>query len=97
MNFKTKEIFVNGKSVNALEADLQNGNLVLAATSRGFVMCGYLNLETAEKLGDTACVVTGIKDLEGLLRGKVVSTTKNAEKLGIIAGMSGFEALEKML
>ncbi len=59
-------------------------------------MCGYLNIETAEKLGDAACVVRGVKTVEEMLEGKVSALTSGAKKLGIETGMTGREALGKM-
>jgi uncharacterized protein YunC (DUF1805 family) len=60
-------------------------------------MCGYLNIDAAEKMGDCACVVKGIKNVDELLAGEVVALTSHAKKLGIELGMTGKEALEKLV
>ena len=39
--------------------ELENGNLVLIKAKKGYVMCGLLNLVTAERLGQAACMVAG--------------------------------------
>jgi uncharacterized protein YunC (DUF1805 family) len=75
---------------------LQNGNLVLIKAKKGFLMCGYLNIETAEKLGDAAGVVRGVKDPDEALEAKIVAVTKKARELGVTEGMTGRAALEKM-
>ncbi|OQA91962.1 MAG: hypothetical protein BWY26_00596 [Elusimicrobia bacterium ADurb.Bin231] len=93
-----KHIKINicGKNISGFEINLRNSVLVLAKTDKGYVMCGYLNLEAAEKFKDAACVVKGIKDIPGLLSGKVADLTTEAKKIGIVCGMTGKEALEKM-
>ena len=91
------KIKIKEKEVNGFEINLPNANLVLAATSRGFVCCGYLDLNTAQKLSDAAGVVCGVKTVEDLLKAKIVGMTPAAARLGIKEGMSGQEALELMV
>jgi len=69
-------------------------NLVLIKAKKGYIMCGYLNLETAERLGDAACIITGVKTADDMLKAQVKSCTTNAKRLGIKEGMSGQEALK---
>ncbi len=64
---------------------------------KGYVMCGYLDINTAEKLNDVACVVSGVKTVEELLSKPVVKLTSQAQKLGICLGAFGKDALTKML
>jgi len=60
-------------------------------------MCGYLNMETAEKLGDAACMVRGVKTVDDLLNAKIVEMTSKAKQFGIEMGMTGRETLEKLV
>jgi len=90
-------IEIKGKSVTGYEINLINANLVLVAVEKGFVCCGYLDLNTAEKLSDVACIVRGVKTIEDLLKAQIVGVTSKAKTLGIKAGMSGQEALELMV
>lgn len=94
---KTTEIKIGEKTVMGIEIPLNNAVLVMAIGKRGFVMCGYLNIEAAEKMGDCACVVKGVKNVDELLAGAVVVLTSHAKKLGIELGMTGKEALEKLV
>lgn len=55
--------------------------------------CGYLKIETAEKLGDALAIVTGVNDFEQMLEKPVVAASSAAAALGVCAGMSGREAL----
>ncbi len=74
--------------------ELQNANLVLLKAKKGYVMCGLLNLETAERLGQAAALVTGVKTAEDALKAKVKSATTAAKKFGIKEGMTGEEAIK---
>ena len=94
---KTVEIKIGEKKVSGIEIPLNNAVLVMAICKKGFVMCGYLNIDAAEKMGDCACVVKGIKNVDELLAGEVVALTSHAKKLGIELGMTGKKALEKLV
>ena len=76
--------------------ELENANLVLLKASKGYVLCGLLNLETAERLGQAACVVSGVKNAEDALKAKIKACTTAAKAVGVQEGMSGKEALEKL-
>jgi uncharacterized protein YunC (DUF1805 family) len=67
--------------------------LIVISAKKGFVMCGYLNIETAEKLGDAACMVRGVSTFEDVLSAKVAAASSKAKELGVKEGMSGKEAL----
>jgi uncharacterized protein YunC (DUF1805 family) len=75
---------------------LQNANLVLLTAEKGYVMCGYLNLEAAERMGDAAAVVSGVKTAEDALKAKIKAATSKAKALGVREGMSGEEALNHL-
>ena len=81
------------KGCQGVKVELPNANFLLIAAPKGYVMCGYLNMETAEKLGDAACMVTGVKDFDDVLAAKVVKVSSKAKELGIKEGMSGEAAL----
>ncbi len=57
-------------------------------------MCGYLNLSTAEKMGDRAGMVKGVKTIDDLLKAPIAEATRAAIAAGIVPGMTGKEALE---
>ena len=75
---------------------LENGNLVLLKAKKGYVMCGLLNLETAEKLGQAACMVSGVKTADDILKARIKSCTTKARRLGVKEGMSGEETIRIM-
>ncbi|MBN2013590.1 MAG: DUF1805 domain-containing protein [Candidatus Altiarchaeota archaeon] len=80
-------------SALGIRIELQNANLLLITAERGYVMCGYLDIKAAEKLGDSACIVTGVKTFDDVLESRIVGVSSKARELGIREGMSGREAL----
>ena len=88
---------VDGKSFMGLRTDLPDSPpLLLIMGEKGFVMCGFLNVESAEKLGVTAAVVSGVKTFDDVLNGQVKAVTSKAKNLGIEVGMKGADALKLM-
>lgn len=70
--------------------------LLLVVAEQGFVMCGFLNVDVAEKLGVAAAVVSGVRSFEDVLEAEVKAVTSRAERLGVVLGMKGAEALKRM-
>jgi len=88
---------VDGKSFMGLRTDLPDSPpLLLIMGEKGFVMCGFLNVESAEKLGVIAAVVSGVKTFDDVLNGQVKAVTSKAKNLGIEVGMKGADALKLM-
>ena len=93
---ETQEVTINGKKTIGLKVDLQGAPLLLLVAQKGYIMCGYLNIDTAERLGQAAAVVTGVKSFGDVLNAKVARLTTHAKRLGIKEGMLGREALRRM-
>jgi uncharacterized protein YunC (DUF1805 family) len=92
-----KEFLLNGKKYWGFEGEIYSGsNLTFIKGGKGFIMCGYLNLEMAEKMNNVAAVVTGVKTIDDMLNKSVVSSTTNAQNLGIVPGISVLKALDKI-
>ncbi len=85
----------NGTAMG-ISLQMQNAPLLLIRAKRGFVMCGYLDLEAAASLGDLAVKLKGVKTIEDMLGAPVAGVTSAAAALGIKQGMTGKEALELM-
>jgi len=94
---KTREVHIAGKKVVELEVPLPVAPLVLVYGERGFVMCGYLNVEVADRLGVAAAIVSGVSTVEDLLKGPVKAVSKLASERGVTVGMSGQDALAKLI
>lgn len=92
-----EEIKLEKSSALGLKLDMEHAPLLVIRANKGFVMCGYLNMDVANKLGDVAVRVTGVKSFEDVLNAKAVDVSEAAKKLGITVGMPAREALTKML
>ncbi|MCM8813108.1 MAG: YunC family protein [Candidatus Omnitrophica bacterium] len=90
-----KKIVLAGGEAMGYCCALPQAVLVYAVAPRGFIMCGYLDIQTADKFNDAACVVSGVATIDELLARPVVRLTRAAEQRGVTTGMSGREALEK--
>jgi uncharacterized protein YunC (DUF1805 family) len=90
----TKKIKIGQKSIEALLVKLQSKNLILLKGSRGYVMCGYLNLKVAEKFKDIAIKIVGVSTINDALKTNVHSYTSSAKRLGIYKGQSVKDALK---
>ena len=91
---KTETINVNGKAFEGVCITAPGGeghpNMLVLTGIKGYIMCGYLNLEAAVKFGDAACVIGG-GSFDELLANTVKAVTPEAEALGIRIGMTGAE------
>lgn len=89
---------VDGKNCLGLHVDLPDSPpLLLIIAEKGFVMCGFLNIEAAERLGVTAAMISGVKTFEDVQNAQIKAITTKAKGFGIEAGMKGTEALKRML
>ena len=86
----------NGSAIG-LKMDMEHAPLLVIRAKKGYVMCGYLNMDIANKLGDVAVRVTGVRSFEDVLNAKAVDISLAAKDLGINVGMTGKETLNKML
>ncbi len=90
-----KEIKIKNSIFKGIELDLCDSSKLLVITGKkGYIMCGYLNINTAQKRDDVACIVTGVKTIEDILNSKIVALTAKAQSLGISMNMEVRKALE---
>ena len=94
--FKFETVKIGGNDYEFFSYALGNAPLLILKGTNGYVMCGYLNLEAAEKLGDTAVRASGVKDLETLLGASVAGATGKAKLLGIKEGQKVSEIISKL-
>ncbi|MCZ7383146.1 MAG: DUF1805 domain-containing protein [Candidatus Methanoperedens sp.] len=91
-----EQIKLDKGSALGLKMDMENAPLLVIRAGCGFVMCGYLNMDIANKLGDVAVRVTGVRSFEEVLNAKAQDVSLAAKSLGIIVGMTAKDALNKM-
>jgi len=89
-------VFEKGEVIG-YSIDLGNAPLLLIQAKKGYVMCGYLNMNTANKLGDIAGKVTGVKTLDEMLNADVIEVSENATLLGLKQGMKIKDFLNVLL
>ena len=88
---------VDGFSFLGVRVDVPDGPpMLLIVAEKGFVMCGFLNLDAAERLGVAAAVVSGVRSFEDVLKAEIKDVTRKAKEYGVRAGMKGVEALKLM-
>ena len=68
--------------------------LLIIKGTKGFLACGYINVETCNTTGEACAMVTGVKTHDEMLNAEVRAVSTEAARLGVRAGMEGKEALE---
>jgi uncharacterized protein YunC (DUF1805 family) len=83
-----------GKRLLGVKIDLPNAPLLLLLYKDITIGCGYINAEAMEKLGNAACIVTGVRTFEDVLDAEIRVVTKKASEKGAKVGMKVREFLE---
>ncbi len=96
INIIVEQIKLKNGVALGIKIEVGRAPLLLIKARKGFVMCGYLNINAANSLGDIAAKVTGVSTFEDVLRAEVVEVSEKAKGIGIREGMRGKDALEKM-
>jgi uncharacterized protein YunC (DUF1805 family) len=91
-----RKIKIGNNVALGVNLELPNENLVVIRAKKGYVMCGYLDMETANKLNDVAAKVKEVRNVDAVLKAKVVEVSEKAKEDGIKEGMTGKDVLEKM-
>lgn len=92
-----EKIVIDGHEFEGYRIPTQSANIILIKAANGFLGCGYFSVETADKLRENVAIVTGVKTYDDMLKASVVKLSAAAQQAGITAGMSGREALLKMI
>ncbi len=94
----TEQLKVADKTVTGLKVELPDSPpLVAIIGNAGFIMCGFLNIDSAEKLSVAAAMVSGVKTFEDVLKAEIKAATSKARLRGVIVGMKGEEALKLLV
>jgi uncharacterized protein YunC (DUF1805 family) len=80
----------------------RNGQYCVIMTEAGLVGCGIYDMKTPAEFGQALAIAKGtpqkpLVDPEDLLDARIVDATPQARALGVVIGMTGKEAVEKML
>lgn len=87
---------------NGMSHRWQGGQYCSILTKVGIVGCGIYDIKTASQFGQAIAIARGtpahpLVEPEDLLDAKIVDATPQAQAYGITVGMSGKEAVERML
>lgn len=94
-------IIIEGQPFTAVTVQLPKTNFMSISNDNGYIMCGALDVQLLnEKLKERKIIAgraVGVRTIEQLLEAPLESVTLAAEELGIHVGMTGREALLKMV
>lgn len=92
---------IEGQHFTAVSVSLPKTTLLTVSNEIGYIMCGALDVGLLNRLLSDRRIVagraTGVKTIEELLAAPLESVTFEAEEKGITAGMTGEQALLKMI
>ncbi len=93
--------FQNGTAIGSSNR-WEKGQYCSILTRKGIVGCGIYDMETPAEFGQAIAIARGTPDNplvepEDLLEARIVDATPQAKALGIEIGMTGREAVERML
>lgn len=92
-------LHVNGQTVQGVHIHAPGGeghpNMLVILCKQGYIMCGYLNMDTAAAVNDAAAVIGG-SCFEEILANPVKAVSAKAAELGVEVGMTGAEAAAKL-
>jgi uncharacterized protein YunC (DUF1805 family) len=96
-----KPLDIEGKQVLGIEVKLPKTTLLVITTDKGYIMCGALDVALLnERLSERNIIAAralGVRTLEQLLDAPLESVTHTAEAKGIKPGMTGRQALLRMI
>ena len=98
---KQETIQIGGKTAQGYEIPVGPVNLVFATTSNALIGCGLIDAMAFDKFNYPAARLKSTKGpyivtVGDLLDGEVREANSTAQKRGIVIGMTGKEALERM-
>jgi uncharacterized protein YunC (DUF1805 family) len=93
--------FQNGCAIG-MSHRWHKGQYCSILTAAGIVGCGIYDLKIAAEFGQAIAIARGtpakpLVDPEDLFEAKIVDATPQAKQLGVTVGMTGREAVEKLL
>src|SRR5262245_34969719 len=93
--------FQNGCAIG-MSHRWHKGQYCSILTAAGIVGCGIYDIKTAGHFGQAIAIARGtpqkpLVEPEDLLEAKIVEATPQALELGVTLGMTGREAVEKLL
>ena len=89
-----RTVSVGNSDFEFVRMPLGKAPLLILKGRKGYVMCGYLDIMTSDKVGDLSVRVSGVNTLDDLLNSKVAKVSAKASEAGIREGMPVTEILQ---
>lgn len=89
-----ENIAIDGEVYTGVKIETKPAPIIVINGKRGFLMCGYLNMDAADKSGAIAASISGVNSFDDLLDKEVVKISTKARESGVRDGMKGREALK---
>ncbi|MCL4334379.1 MAG: DUF1805 domain-containing protein [Candidatus Thermoplasmatota archaeon] len=89
-----ENLSLDGETYTGIKIDTKPAPIVVINGRKGFLMCGYLNMEAADKTGAIAVSISGVNSFDDLLNKEVGKISVKARQEGVKEGMTGKEALK---
>jgi len=100
MAIQTEVIEWRGGSAEGIVIELPRTTLLILSTSKGYLMCGALDIPILDALHPEREIVAaravGVRNLSQLLDAPIKDCTRAAQALGVFSGMAGRDALVLM-
>lgn len=91
---ESRIVTVGNSQFEFFRMNLGKAPLLILKGKKGYVMCGYLDISTPDKLGELAARVTGVKSLEDVLGARIAQVSKSLKEMGVEEGTPVTEALQ---
>jgi uncharacterized protein YunC (DUF1805 family) len=85
---------LNNKKYNGVQLPTEKTSLLVIQGEKGMLACGYINIDTANKLEESVVIVTGVKNFDDMLKAKVHQISLKAKEKGVTESMTGAQALD---
>jgi len=69
------EVAFEGKKYVVVRESIGNLPLIVVRAKNGYIACSYIDSGTAEKVGDIAAFVSGVKEVRDLEKAKIRKAT----------------------
>ena len=89
----TQNSAVQGKITYAETLGLAKPLLLLVG-SKGFLGCGYINVDACNKTKEACAIVTGVSNEADMEKAEIKQVSDEAKKLGVKVGMLGKDAIK---
>ena len=88
-----EKVRIDNQDFEGVEIPTPTANILMIKGQKGFLGCGYFDIETANKLNEPVAIVTGVKTYDDMLEAKVIKVSQSAQELGVKLDLTGKEAL----